>query len=87
LRTRTLANEETSVGERNRRRRLERGPPDVPLDRLPDEQDLAAAEGPDVVNTLDELAVLEALPNGADVVLDPLGELDGGQIRGHLLPL
>lgn len=55
---------------------------DVLLDRLPEEEQLPAAEGADVVDALEQHAVLEAVADGPDVVVDAFRQLFGGKVRG-----
>ena len=56
-------------------------PLDVPLDRLPDEEQLPAAEGAEVVGPFQQDGVLEPVPDGPDVVVDTFGQLLGGKVR------
>jgi len=53
----------------------------VLFDRFPDEEQLPATKGPDVVDSLQEDAVLQPIPDGACVVMDKAGKLFSGKVR------
>ena len=53
----------------------------VPLDRVPQVQNLPAAEGADVMDPLQQDGVLQAFPDRPGVVFDADRQLVGGQVR------
>lgn len=70
---------DTAIGHRNRKC-LGVGAAHVRFDLLPDVEDLAAAEGADIVNPFEQDAVLQPFANRAGVVLDASRELVGGEV-------
>ena len=68
---------DATIGHRDGDRVAAGAPIEIGLDSLPDEQNLAATKGPDVVHAFEEHAVLQLFPNGAWGIRQPRSELFG----------
>lgn len=94
-RTRTLAMSQAAIGHGDARAVSHvshgcapgRELADIALDRFPDEEQLPATEGSDVVNTLQQHRVFQTGTDGPGVVVDSGSQFVGGQVSLHHLLL
>lgn len=81
MRTRTLAMCNRPACHGNQRRPCRGSGRDISLNRLPNEEQLAAAKGSNVVNPFQQNGVLEPCTDRPSVVMNAISQLISGKVR------